>query len=80
MGINPGTDLNDPADDVVYPRNRARTRLDLQARFRPGHWLPLGMDFYADVINAFGLLEDSARVEGGLAAGVWVRVGTELRY
>jgi hypothetical protein len=72
-GINPGTDVNDPADDVTVS-NPGTERLNFQVRFRVGRWIPFGMDLYADVINLF-----DGR-EGSLDAGRWTRLGAEFRY
>jgi hypothetical protein len=74
-GVNPGTNLNDPGDDDQPTRYPATERLNLQARFRIGRWVPFGFDLYADLLNAF-----DQRSGGGDLDGRWMRLGAELRY
>jgi hypothetical protein len=73
-GINPGRDINDPADNSVE-REPSIQRLNLQVRLRLGQWLPFGADVYADVINALDAKDTP--VDFG---GRWTRLGAELRY
>jgi hypothetical protein len=86
LGINPGTNLNDPADDrpTRYPDVM---HLDLQLRGRARRLVGIDADLYIDVLNVLGSktvtslgAPGTSFVAGPPPPARWWRVGLAYRY
>jgi hypothetical protein len=85
VGVDPGTNINDPTGYRPPTRGPARSRLNLQARLRTKRLIGLDFDVYADVIDFFDEHErppeDTATfIAARQSDGRWVRLGLEYRY